>query len=443
MQLHDYQAAAANWLVDTPRANLYATPGMGKTVTGLALLCFCGEPALVVAPRLVAQTVWPVQANLWPQFGIRPEVVWDKSRLPNPEGVAVIHPELLPWFVEAWGKRWPYRVVIWDESTRLRGFRPKGKGTVQGGCLEPHAFTHIRRWVNFSGTPSANTYLHLWGQQYLVDQGAALGKSFNAFKERWFYRPAGGGGAWYDPVRPFDHAVTEMAERMRPTTRVLRGEDYFDLEKPVERTVRFDLPPAGQKAYDRMRKHLQVELSTETITAVNAGVKALKLRQISSGAVYGEDPDDYHVVHTARLEALRSIVEELDGTPLLVVYAFKPEAHQILRAFPEAMELRQRGAVARWDAGQLPMLLAHPASAGHGLSLQAGGHHMVFFSPLSDNELYSQVCERIGATRQAQSGLKRAVYFHHIESNAPIDAAARRVRQERIGWLQALLEALK
>jgi SNF2 family DNA or RNA helicase len=442
MKLRDYQISTVGWLCDTPRANLFATPGMGKTATILAFLQARPDCTLIVAPKLVAQTVWPEQARLWSQFKITPAVLWDKSWIPDAQ-VTVIHPELIPWLAQAWGNRWPYSTVVWDESTRLRGFRPRGKGTARAGALEPYAHTRIKRWVNLSGTPSANTYLHLWGPNWFIDEGRSLGRSHTAFKERWFYRPAGGGGNWYDPVLPHVHAVGQMALAMQPYTRVLRAEDYFDLEKPVERVIRFPLPDAAQRAYDRMRRHLQVELASGTIQAMNAGVKALKLRQISSGAVYGENMEDYHVIHTARLEVLRSIVEELAGTPLLVVYTFKHEMHQIQQAFPGAMELRERGAVDRWNKGQLPMLLAHPASAGHGLNLQEGGHHMVFFTPLSDNELYSQVCERIGATRQAQSGHARAVYFHHIESNAPIDAASRKVRETRIGWLQALLEALK
>lgn len=426
------------------RENLYASPGLGKTAITLWALQDL-PPVLVVAPKLVAQTVWPEEVLAWPQLDQDLQVLYqEQSTVPRVTAFTTVHPELLTWLIRAWGARWPYRIVVWDESTRLRGFRQEGRGTARAAAIEPLAWDRIESWINLSGTPSANTYLHLWGPQWFIDRGKALGKTFSAFKARWFYRPANGGGAWYDPVLPFDHAVEEMAERMKPTTRVLEAKDHFDLQPTIERTVSFHLPSAAQKVYDRMRRVMLAELTTGTISAANAGIKALKLRQISSGAVYEEGSQDhYHVIHRARLEAFDSIVEELRGHQLLVCYAFKHEADQVLKAYPGARELREGGAKSAWDRGELPMLLCHAASAGHGLNLQKGGHHLVMYTPMSDAELYGQMVERIGATRQAQAGSVKQVHIHHIEARVPIDAASRRVRLERIGWLQALMEALK
>ena len=412
---------------------------------------------LIVAPWLVAREVWLKESQRWDHLRDlhvtaligTPDA--RRARLLAPSAVTVINPELLPWLADTLGEDWPFTTVVFDESTRLKGYRASsrflprpgsrpGRATKRAASLAQHAHHRVQRWINLSGTPVANGYLDLWGPQWFVDGGLALGRTFGAYKARWFepenaYSP-------HPRLKLKPYSELQIQERLKPTTHAVRAQDWFTLLTPVERTICIELPPDARRAYTSMQRHLAVDLNEGRVSALNAGVKAGKLRQIASGAVYRDEREDsWSVVHEERLEALASLQEELAGAPLLVVIQYRHEAVQILKRFPQAVEIHAPGALERWNAGQIPMLVLHAASAGHGLNLQHGGHHICYYSPYSDNELYSQVLERIGPVRQQQAGFDRNVFIHHLEAHDTVDQQTRGLREGRLTQLQAFMQA--
>jgi SNF2-related domain len=444
-----YQALAETFLARLKRGNLHAEPGTGKTAVMLALVDrVLPDPVLVVAPRLVAINTWSTEALRWADFAhLHVACLAGRSReerltqLKPLRRITVVNPEWLPHLLEHFKDRWPFKAVIWDESDRLAGFRLR-QGSQRARAMSEVAFRDVTHWYNLCGTPAANSYLDLWGPQWFIDGGEALGRSFDAYTQRWFCRPPHGG--LYAPLQLLPGARDVIQARLRSSTYTVRAEDWLPLHKPVEHTLTFELPAKARQAYNDMRRHLVAQMELGEVTALNAGVKADKLRQIASGRVYAEADDEHSAVevHTERLELLAGLMHELSGQPLLVVYRWKHEAQAIQARF-QACELREFGAMTAWNAGRLPMLLVHPASGGHGLNLQDGGHHLCFYTPLSDNKHYSQVIERLGPTRQLQAGYNRLVYLYHLMADHTVDAHTRAVREGRRSEYDAFMDALK
>jgi hypothetical protein len=441
-----YQTAAHDFLVKTPRANLYADPGLGKTATILWTIDTLGlEDVLVVAPRLVVDEVWRKEPLKWRQFqhldvaSLMGSPDARAIRALAPPRISVINFEQIIWLYLYYRDSWPFSTVIFDESPRLRGYRIQDS-TRRALAIAQHAHTRVERWINLTGTPNANSYLDLWGPQWFIDGGIALGRSYTAMRDRWFYLEPSQKGYWRK-LKMFKGAQEEIQQRMKATTFAVRARDYFDVKEPVERTVWIDLPDTVRRQYNTMQRAFYADLHEGRITAANCGVKALKLRQFSSGAIY-YDAEKYSIVHEERLLALESMVEELSGSPLLIVVLFRHEREQILKRFKYAVDIEVPGAIEQWNEGNIAQLVLHAASGGHGLNLQWGGHHICFYSPYSDNELYTQVLERIGPVRQLQAGFDRPVYVHHIECRNTVDAVSRIARENRISDLEAFLEAV-
>lgn len=429
--------------------------GFGKTAV---ILCLIQEldlqDVLIVAPLTVAREVWAAEANKWDRFAgleVVPlmgggELTPDKARavrvknLLAPPRIATVNYEQLPWLRAQFGDDWPWSTVVCDESTRLAGFRIR-LGTKRSKAIGMVAHTAVKRWVNLSGTPSPNGLEQLWGQHWYIDGGAALGKSYQAFKDRWFYHAPTRGGLFRE-LKPFEHAEGQILERMRDKSLSLQTKDWFDIAAPIEREVWFDLPTDARAAYKTMARQFYAELERGLVTAANAAVKVGKLLQVSSGAVYHVD-GAYSWVHDAKITALKSLVEESSGTNLFVVYQYRSELTRLKKAFLRAVEVHEPNAIRDWNKGEIRMLLAHPRSAGHGLNLQDGGHHIVYFTPTFDAELYAQVLERIGPVRQKQSGYDRPVYVHHLLARHTLDAAVKADRESKADLMDRVMEALK
>jgi hypothetical protein len=450
-----YQADAEAFLGIRGRANLHAEPGLGKTAIMLQLL-WRWLPAdmqtLVIAPRLVALNVWAKEHLQWsPLNKLRVTCLTgvddrDKALTLAIEraDLTVAHPDKLVWLLKYYqGSSWPFKCVIWDESTRLQGFRTR-QGTQRSRAISDVAHTHVKQWYNLSGTPNANSYEQLWGPQWFIDGGEALGRTYSAYLDRYFMRPANGGE--YAKLQLIPEMKEAIQERLKPTTFTVRAAEHMNLAEPIETTRCFELPAQARAQYRAMQRDFSADFRAGQVTAANAGVKWGKLRQISAGCIYHDlDGSIYSMVHSERLELLEALVQELQGAPLLVVYKYRHEMIQIKDHFHRAArELREKGAIEAWNEGKVRILLAHPASAGHGLNLQQGGHHLCFYSPLSDNELYSQVLARIGPVRQAAAGFKRPVYIYHFEAEKTVDQWDRQVRQGRIdeagGFMLAMSE---
>lgn len=449
-----YQQTIIDTILSKERVAIWAGMGLGKTVSTLqaldSLISFGGMgPALVIAPLRVAQSTWPDEVLKWDDLKhLRTSVITGdrKHRLAAVQTEADIYTtnyETLPWLVEHWGNRWPYKIVVADESTRLKGFRTR-QGSVRAKALAKVSKHLIKRFVELTGTPTSNGLEDLWGQMWFLDHGERLGSSMTAFRERWFRPERVGSNALAVRWVPMDHAQDEIQRAVNDLTLKLNAEDWFSIEAPIVTEVAVDLPPKARRLYHDMETELLIELAEDdVIESANAAVKTAKCLQIASGAIYRED-GSYEVVHDEKLSALESIVEEASGMPVLVTYQFRHEAERILKKFPQARQLDKNPQTIRdWNKGKIPILLAHPASCGHGLSLQDGGNILVFFSTGWNLEEHEQIVERIGPTRQKQAGYDRPVFIYNIVARNTLDEVVLKRIETKREVLDLLLERVK
>lgn len=429
----EHQVLAADYVYSNKRCSLWAHPGLGKTSIMYRLfdlLMLCGSnffPVLVIAPLAVARDVWTAEQQKWTDFkGLRVVPIIGSTpaariaALMLRADVYTINYENLVWLVEYFGDKWPFRIVVADESTRLRGFRQKqggvhkGGGTKRAGALATIA-EMTGRWVNLTGTPSPHGLESLWGQQWFVDFGERLGTSYSSFMKRWFIVEQ-----YTQQVIPRENARKEIYEKLADCAIALRAEDWLDVKEPYFSEKRVNLPPEAMRLYKQMEKKFFADMPGGQIVAFNAMTKSGKLIQMASGSVYDTETKIAHHLHDAKIEALRSLYDEL-GETLLVVYHYKFEIGAIQKEFPEAKLYNGKKDEDLWNAGKIPMMLIHPKSAGHGLSLQHGGRAIAFFTNTWDLELRLQVLERIGAARQLLSGYDRVVLVYDILANNTMD----------------------
>jgi len=452
---HKYQKTIIDYMFDNPRCNIWAGMGMGKTVstlTALDIRFLSGElqrPALVLAPLRVAVSTWPAEAKKWSHLSdieVQPIIGTPEQRIKalrnTNANVFTMNYDNLTWLNSVL-KHNVFDIVISDESTRLKGFR-----TVHGGKRTASLNKLSKRrppkyWVNLTGTPAPNGLKDLWGQQYFIDGGQRLGHSFTAFTDRWFHTvPRGNSG--FGELEPLPHAADEIQQRLSDVSISLDAADYFDLQEPITMPVYVDIPARARKHYEELEKEFFTEIEQNEIEALNAASKSIKCLQIANGAVYTEDIKNYVELHDAKIQALESIYNEAAGMPVLVSYHFKHDLARIKKAFPFCRALDDDPqTIIDWNAGKIPMLAAHPASAGHGLNLQDGGNIIVSFAHWWDLELYQQIFERIGPVRQLQAGYNRPVFEYLIIARDTVDEVVISRRGSKKSVQDALLDYMK
>lgn len=450
-----YQHAALEHLLAQPRCALWAGMGLGKTVSALTALELLKSiepgPALVIAPLRVAESTWPDEAAKWVHLAnsvVQPVVGTAEQRraaLKKSASVYTINYDNLPWLIEHLDGKWPFRAIVADESTRLKGFRLR-QGAQRAKALARVAHCKTERFVELTGTPSPNGLLDLWGQIWFLDKGERLGRTFSAYQQRWFSAVQVGDHPRAVKWAPLPHAQTEIEAKLRDICLSLSARDYFDLAEPIINTIRVDLPAKARRLYKDMERQmfLALECGAE-VEAFNAASKTIKCLQLANGAIYTDDTHSaFTEVHDAKLQALESIVEEAAGAPILVAYHFKSDLARLQRAFPQGKALGKDPQTIRdWNAGKIPLLFLHPASAGHGLNLQDGGNILAVFGHWWNLEEYQQVVERIGPTRQAQAGHDRPVYIHHIVATGTVDELVMARRESKREVQDLLLNAMR
>lgn len=446
-----YQRLMIDFMHTHRRCNLHAGMGVGKTASVLTYLVESGldltERILILGPLRVARDVWPEETRKWDHLRhlrIVPIIgtLRERHAALQQEGVIwSMNYENLEWLVDAMAHKWPFSVVVCDESTRIKSYRTR-QGGARAAALARVAHTRTKYWVNLTGTPAPNGLKDLWGQQWFVDGGVALGRSYSAFMNRWFMKaPAAG---QFAPMIPQVFAQRQIEALLKPTTMSVNAADWFDLTAPVVADVWVDLPDAAHRQYKTMERRFFTELSDSVRVAPTSAVKSNCCLQLANGALYRKD-HSWDWVHDEKIDALRSIVEEAAGESILCAYSFQSDLARLQEAFPKARVLASsdRTVVDDWNAGRVPLLLAHPKSAGHGLNLAAGGHILVYFGQDWNLEDFEQIAERIGPTRQAQLGRKTVVFHYHILARGTLDAAVKMRREGKLTVQQALMAAMK
>ena len=471
--LRPYQHLAVKHILDTRRCALWVFMGGGKTVSTLTALDVAhlldGDvwPALVIAPLRVANSTWPNEVAEWAHLKhltVQPltgGVTERMTGLNRKADIYTVNFENLPWLIETLAHRWPFKCVVVDEATKLKGFRggirrhkKTGKAFVQSGggkrtsALAKVAHSKVTRFIELTGTPAPLGLVDLWAQAWFIDGGKRLGYSFGAFTERYFRsipNPAG-----FTMIEPLPFAQDQIQDKLRDVCLTLDPRDWFELREPIHNTVYVDLPKGVRALYNDMEREFFMLVEGHEVEAFNAAAKSMKLRQLTSGAVYvehdddGSDTADWKEIHDGKLQALESIIEEASGMPVLVAYQFRSDLARLLKAFPKARHLDDNPqTIADWNAGKIPVLLCHPKSAGHGLNLQHGGNVLVFFSHDWNLEERLQVIERIGPVRQLQAGYDRPVYLYDIVARNTVDELLLKRHATKAEVQQILLDAMK
>lgn len=382
-------------------------------------------PALVLAPKRVADVVWAGEKNKWASFqhlnvvqitGTSSERLEILKR-PTAD-IYVCNYELVPWLTSLWPQeRWPYRIVIADECSRLKGFR-LNKGTVRASSLASIAqFTG--RWWSLTGTPVPNSLADLWGQLWFIDFGQRLKRTYTAFSEAYLMEDR------YTRKISLQHGAAEaIQEAVKDVLVAYRAEDWLDITKPQEIPVEFELPPAVRAQYREMEKDFFLKLPDAEIEAGTAAIKSSKLLQICAGSVIDTETETTHAVHEARLEALDDVLDQIEPEPLLVSFWWKSDPSRILehlkrRKIP-ARQYRGKQDELDWNARKFRVMLLHEQSA-FGLNLHEPCRDVMHYSYTYSAELWQQMNERVGPARQAQAGKKAAVRVWWAQARGTID----------------------
>lgn len=457
-----------------PRVGLWAGMGLGKTFVSLytinTMQWIERDLTLVLAPKRVAESTWPDEVSKWramlPNIELSIVAGTAKQRahaLTKDANVFTLCYQNIPWLIEHLAGRWPFARVIADESTRLKSLRVTmqisklgkefvtGQGGVRAKAIAKIAhFGDLKYWWNLTGTPSPNGYLDLWGQTWFLDQGLRLGRNFGSYKERYFQNVAQGDQrAIWVPQR---FALQQINRKLADITLSVEAKDHFKLPPLISNVIYVDMPSDARRQYHEMEKHLYTEIEGAPIEALTAGMKSQKLLQMASGAVYlnavlGEKqggPKNWKEVYDGKIQALDSVLSEAAGAPVLVAYYFRSDLARLQSAFPHGRLLDADPRTIRdWNAGKIAVLFAHPKSAGHGLNLQDGGNILVFFSHDWNLEEYLQIIERIGPTRQAQSGYDRSVYVHYLVARDTVDEDVLARRESKRAVQDVLMASMK
>ncbi len=443
-----YQRPIIEAITTIPRVNVYSSMGTGKTVATLTAInqMYLEGPVLVLAPLRVAVSTWPDEARKWEHLkDLRVVTITGKpedrlAALRQDADIYTMNYENLPWLVNEIGHDWPFAMIVADESTRLKSFRLRA-GSKRAAALAKVAHAKTPRFVNLTGTPAPNGLIDLWGQCWFIDKGRRLGRTFGAFTSRWFQQVRMG---QFFKLKPYPHAQKEIQTAISGITISIDARDWFDIKEPIKRIVPVKLPKKAEKLYRQMERELFFELKGSEIEAFNAASKTIKCLQVASGAVYENDSTDWLEIHDEKIKALESVVEEAAGAPVLVAYHWKHDLERLKKAFPEGRVLSSDPQVIRdWNAGKIPILFAHPASAGHGLNLQDGGNILVFFSLWWDLEASQQIIERIGPVRQAQAGHDRPVFIYYLTATGTADSLVLERLDTKAEVQDILLNAMK
>lgn len=439
---HDYQRHTTQFIIDHPEAAILLGMGMGKTISTLTAIealkhdYFTIDKVLVIAPVRVARDTWPAEIQKWDHLAgltVSPIIGTAKQRQAAANRQADIYTigrENIPWLVKHHGNRWPYDMVIIDELSSFKN--PQAKRFKALKKVRPK----ITRIVGLTGTPAPNSLLDIWAPFRLIDNGQRLGKFITHYRDQYFLPDKRNGQVIYSwKIRP--GADQAIYDNIADITVSMRTTDYLTLPEVTRQHIEVTLAPKEQKMIDTLKKDLVLDLGDDTIDAANAATLSLKLQQLAGGAIYNEDGTAIIEVHDQKLKALAELVDQADGNTILVAYWFKHERDRILSTIPGARVLDTTEDFADWNAGKIPVALIHPASAGHGLNLQSGGHIMVWYTTPWSLELYEQANARLH--RQGQT---EPVSIIHIDTANSIDQTVHQALARKDTTQQALITAV-
>ena len=438
---HEYQDYATNFILENPTSAVFLEMGLGKSVITLtAIFDLCLDSfeigkVLVIAPLRVARDTWPTEINKWEHLkglkfstaiGTEQERM---SALRKPASVYLINRENVDWLVNKSGLPFDYDMVVIDELSSFKSYSAKRFKSLMK--VRPK----VKRIVGLTGTPSANGLMDLWAEFRLLDFGQRLGRFIGKYRDDYFV-PDKRNQQMVFSYKPKASAEEAIYRQISDITISMKNTDYLKMPKLVMNEISVRLSEDEWRHYQTMKKDMVFSLEDKDIDAVNAAALSGKLLQMANGAIYDESGDVVQI-HNRKLDALEDIIEAANGKPVLIAYWFKHDLKRILERFPSE-QLDSEDSICRWNNGKIPVALIHPASAGHGLNLQAGGCALVWFSLTWSLELYQQTNARLW-----RQGQKETVVVHHIIAKNTIDENVMAALAKKDTGQAALLRAVK
>lgn len=395
------------------------------------------QRVLVIAPLKVAEDTWSRESAKWDHLqGLKVVKVLGgaatrKTAAESDADVYVINRENVQWLVKLYQHRWKWDMVVIDEFSSFKNSQAERFKALRR--VRPY----MRRVVGLTGTPRPNSLMDLWAEIYLLDQGERLERTIGRFRQLYFRPGKGNGYVTYEWL-PIPEAEKAIMQKISDITFSMSASDYLELPERIDNDVIVQLPKAAKKQYREMELEHLIEVENGTITAANAAAVVGKLLQLAGGAVY-DDMGGYTTFHDEKIKALRDIIDTT-AEPVLCFYGYRHERARLLDAFSKLKprELETEKDIDDWNAGKVQFLIAHPASVGYGLNLQAGGHVIVWYGLPWSLELYQQANARLH--RQGQT---RPVIIHHLIAAGTFDEQAMESLKRKDTGQQALMAALK
>lgn len=435
-QPHDYQLTASSFLLCNKFSGLFLDPGLGKTsisLSAMLMLKLSGEMkgVLLIAPLRVCYSVWPGEINKWANFsGLIYTILHASNRKAlygQKKDIYIINPEGLPWLYNELvsiyrnGGEAPFDVLWIDESTKFKSPTAKTRFKTIVDMLPLFKRRHI-----MTGTPAPKGLIDLWSQIFILDEGKSLKPNFYRFRNTYFETDDWNKYNW----RLREGAEKAIHEAIAPLVLEMSAEDYLDIPEITYNNIEVELPKKAMEIYKSMENEMFIEHDSMQATATTRATSRMKCHQIANGAIYEDTGEDKEIkrntiiIHKAKIDAINDLIDELAGKPLLVAYKYRHDLDALRQALGNdtphigsgVQPARAKELEAAWNAGQLPILLGHPASMGHGLNLQGAGNDICWYSMTEDCEEYIQFNKRIH-----RQGVKGKVRCHHILAKGTID----------------------
>ncbi|HEN3090875.1 TPA: DEAD/DEAH box helicase [Streptococcus agalactiae] len=448
LSLHDYQEVTKDFIIRTPYAAVILDMGMGKTATTLSAINelmfdrYEVSKVLVIAPLRVANTVWSDEIEQWEELRhlryakIVGTPKQRRAALEQDADIYIVNREILPWLVQQCSPYFKWDMVVIDELSSFKSWQSKRFKAFM--AMRPY----MKRVVGLTGTPSSNGLMDLFAEFKVIDSGERLGRFIGEYRSRYFDEGRRNGNIVYEYI-PMDYAECQIYDKIDDITISMKAMDYLDMPELISTKKVVHLTDKETDNYKRFKKdYVLSDLEDGEVTAANAASLSNKLVQMANGAVYS---DDHQVVslHDQKLDTLEDIIEAANGEPVLVAYWFK---HDLQRIEERLAKLKVQGTVLKteqdireWNKGNIRVGLLHPASAGHGLNLQKGGHHLVWFGLTWSLELYQQTNARLW--RQGQQA--ETVVIQHIVTEGTIDEELLKALENKDAQQSRLIEAVK
>lgn len=444
---HNYQRFATAYIEENPVSAIFLDMGLGKTVLTLTALAdllfdsFEAHKVLVIAPLRVARDTWPDELAKWEHLShLRFSVAVGteserKAALLKPADIHIINRENVQWLIEQSGLPFNFDTLVVDELSSFKSHQSKRFRALMK--VRPK----VKRIVGLTGTPSSNGLMDLWAEFRLLDMGKRLGRFIGQYRTDYF-QPDKRNGQVIFSYKPLPDAEKRIYEKISDITISMTSADHLKMPELIAAEYPVRMSEAERKRYDEMKRDLVLRLADGEITAANAAALSNKLCQMANGAVYDDNGGVRHI-HDRKLDTLEDLIEAANGKPVLVAYWFKHDLERIsarlnARHIPFS-KLDTSESTARWNRGELPVALIHPASAGHGLNLQSGGNTIIWFGLTWSLELYQQTNARLW--RQGQTA--KTVVVQHVVTKDTIDERILKALSEKDKTQTALIDAVK